>query len=142
MPYAQLVSDTGIRFFISMSGFLKTIFLTPTHFKELLGVKIFPDTQYPASCFCQNPFPTTFLSGIFSFIVISIISLARDLDVWTCSGLLFWSDTFIENLNFFQVFDKILNLLKFAWNSKYMWRFHNGHFNIIILSFYLVVKWT
>ena len=58
-----LVPDAGIRFFSRLSGFPKTIFLTPTHFKELLGVKIFPDMQCPASGFCLTPFPTTFLHG-------------------------------------------------------------------------------
>ena len=77
-----LVPDAGIRFFAQLSGFPKTIFLTPTHFKELLGVKIFPDMQCPASGFCLNPFPTTFFAwGTISFTVISIIELTRGLDV-------------------------------------------------------------
>ena len=55
-----LFPDAGIRFFAWLSGFPKTVFLTPTHFK---GVKIFPDMQCPASGLCLNPFLTTFLHG-------------------------------------------------------------------------------
>ena len=42
------VPDAGIRFFVRLSCFLKTIFLTPTHSKEFPQVKIFPDKQCPA----------------------------------------------------------------------------------------------
>ena len=57
------VPDSKFRFFIRLYGFLKTIFLTSTHFKEFPGTKIFPDKKCPASGFCLKRHSRAFLHG-------------------------------------------------------------------------------
>ena len=56
------VPDKTIRFFVGLSGFLKTTFLTPTHIREFLGAKIFPDKKSPVSSFCLNRIHAAFSS--------------------------------------------------------------------------------
>ena len=41
----------GIRFFVRLSGFLKSVFLKSTHKTKFQGAKIFPDKKCPASVF-------------------------------------------------------------------------------------------
>ena len=51
----------GIRFFVWLSGFLKSVFLKSTYKTKFLGAKIFPDKKCPASGFCLNHFCAAFL---------------------------------------------------------------------------------
>ena len=57
------VPDSKFRFFVRLSGFLKTIFLTSTHFTDFPGEKIFPDQKCPASGFCLKRHSRAFLHG-------------------------------------------------------------------------------
>ena len=60
-PKLFQLPDSKIRFFVRLSGFLKTIFLNSTRYKEFPGAKIFPDKKYPVSGFYLNRLPALFL---------------------------------------------------------------------------------